>query len=346
MSGTWQGFTEEDIKSMNGKEAQLNGKPPLRKSAKQKIIDGKKESLFKSSAETNTSSTVEDIPKEARLSSPKVKPVGNEKNDASTPTVNHCEDHAKINEDTISGKLQTTEETPNINTVCLKIKNNVEYEVLGNEMKSTSGSLSDFHFRQKLMEEQNRKRKELLSKALADRKKKTRAEAQRLQTIQEELQKLDNLLSNDVSILRNQIEAACLDFAEAQKRYDKAEKEFLEAKIILFSKMEKKELLTGHLCTIIEQNELRKAKKLSELMEKLEMASVIPDAEKFKEIMEQSYMSSESMPVGTIKDPKLRNKLQESQATESTNGKFEKMQECEKGQDEPAVATENPLPSD
>jgi len=44
----------------------------------------------------------------------------------------------------------------------------------------------------------------------------------------------------------------------------------LDAKQILFAKLERKELLTKHLCTIIEQNEMRKAQKLSELMAKLE----------------------------------------------------------------------------
>ena len=44
--------------------------------------------------------------------------------------------------------------------------------------------------------------------------------------------------------------------------------------------MEKKELLTEHLCRIIEVNEQRKAKKLSELMAKLEMVDqYLPDEE-------------------------------------------------------------------
>lgn len=107
------------------------------------------------------------------------------------------------------------------------------------------------------------------------RKRQTSEEAKRLQNIQEELHKLDLLLSNDVGILRNQIEDASLEFVEAQKRYNKAEKEFLEAKHTLFTKLEKKELLTRHLCTIIEQSEMRKAQKLSELMEKLKINETV-----------------------------------------------------------------------
>ena len=38
-----------------------------------------------------------------------------------------------------------------------------------------------------------------------------------------------------------------------RKRYDRAEREFVESKLHLFGTMERKELLTDHLCTIIEQ---------------------------------------------------------------------------------------------
>lgn len=66
-----------------------------------------------------------------------------------------------------------------------------------------------------------------------------------------------------------------------RKRYDRAEKEFLDAKLLLYKKLERKELLTHHLCTIIEQNEMRKAKKLSELMEKLEMPDTVSSMVRF-----------------------------------------------------------------
>jgi RAB6-interacting golgin len=49
-----------------------------------------------------------------------------------------------------------------------------------------------------------------------DRKKQTTAEARKLQQIQDELQKLDVLLSNDVAVLRDQIEVASHEFMEAQ----------------------------------------------------------------------------------------------------------------------------------
>lgn len=129
--------------------------------------------------------------------------------------------------------------------------------------------------RQKEMEEQNKRRKELLIKAIADRSRRTQSEAQKLKHIQAELARLDSLLSSDVAILRDQIEGASQDFNEAQKRYERAEREFIEAKLQLFSRLERKELLTEHLCRIIEANERRKAIKLSELMAQLEMVDCV-----------------------------------------------------------------------
>lgn len=56
-----------------------------------------------------------------------------------------------------------------------------------------------------------------------------------------------------------------------RRRYDRAEKEFVESKLDLQKKSELKEHLTEHLYTIIHQNEVRKAAKLSELMKELDM---------------------------------------------------------------------------
>ena len=50
---------------------------------------------------------------------------------------------------------------------------------------------------------------------------------------------------------------------------EKAEKEFITAKESLFLKSERKDQLTAHLANIIQLNEERKAKKLTELMEEL-----------------------------------------------------------------------------
>uniref|UniRef100_A0A8C8R6A7 RAB6-interacting golgin n=1 Tax=Pelusios castaneus TaxID=367368 RepID=A0A8C8R6A7_9SAUR len=124
---------------------------------------------------------------------------------------------------------------------------------------------------QRLMEEKNKRKKALLAKAIAERSKRTQAETVKLKRIQKELQALDDMVSADIGILRNRIDQASMDYSYARKRYDKAESEYVAAKLDLQRKTEIKERLTEHLCTIIQQNELRKAKKLEELMKQLEV---------------------------------------------------------------------------
>jgi len=136
---------------------------------------------------------------------------------------------------------------------------------------ASSSKLEMFQEKQKLIEEQNRKRKELLSKAIHARQQQTDQESRKLTIVQAELAKIDTLLNTDVQFLRESIEQASFDFMKAQKRYDDAEKEFISAKLHLFGVSEKKELLTDHLCSIIEQNEARKGRRLTELMEELEL---------------------------------------------------------------------------
>ncbi|XP_048213074.1 RAB6-interacting golgin isoform X2 [Perognathus longimembris pacificus] len=121
------------------------------------------------------------------------------------------------------------------------------------------------------MEEKNKRKKALLAKAIAERSKRTQAETLKLKRIQKELQALDDMVSADIGILRNRIDQASLDYSYARKRFDRAEAEYVTAKLDLQRKTEIKEQLTEHLCTIIQQNELRKAKKLEELMQQLDV---------------------------------------------------------------------------
>ncbi|XP_005049848.1 PREDICTED: RAB6-interacting golgin [Ficedula albicollis] len=124
---------------------------------------------------------------------------------------------------------------------------------------------------QRLIEEKNKRKKALLARAIAERSKRTQAETVKLKRIQKELQALDDMVSADIGILRNRIDQASLDYSYARKRYDKAESEYVAAKLELQHKTEIKEHLTEHLCTIIQQNELRKARKLEELMQQLDV---------------------------------------------------------------------------
>ncbi|XP_030809766.1 RAB6-interacting golgin isoform X2 [Camarhynchus parvulus] len=124
---------------------------------------------------------------------------------------------------------------------------------------------------QRLIEEKNKRKKALLARAIAERSKRTQAETVKLKRIQKELQALDEMVSADIGILRNRIDQASLEYSYARKRYDKAESENVAAKLELQHKTELKEHLTEHLCTIIQQNELRKARKLQELMQQLDV---------------------------------------------------------------------------
>lgn len=135
--------------------------------------------------------------------------------------------------------------------------------------KEDKNKIQDLEFQRKLMEEQNRMKRSLLQEVISKHAQKTQAETQKLEEIRQALDILDSELSNDVSILRKQIEGATLHFNNVERQYCAIEKTFLKAKQDLYMAHEKKEMLTEHLYTIIAHNEDRKAKRLSELMEKV-----------------------------------------------------------------------------
>ncbi|MCJ8743522.1 hypothetical protein PDJAM_G00094920 [Pangasius djambal] len=131
--------------------------------------------------------------------------------------------------------------------------------------------LQHLQWEQRMMEEKNKRTKALLAKTIAEKSKQTQAEAVKLKKVQKELQALDDSVSSDIGILRSLIEQASLEYSTAWKRLEKAEAEYVAAKLDLHKKTEAKEQLTEHLCAIIQQNELRKARKLEELMLQLEL---------------------------------------------------------------------------
>ncbi|RXN06321.1 RAB6-interacting golgin-like protein [Labeo rohita] len=156
--------------------------------------------------------------------------------------------------------------------------------------------LQQLQWEQRMMEEKNKKRKALLAKTIAEKSKQTQAEAVKLKKIQRELQLLDDSVSSDIGILRKLIEQSSMDYSQAWKRFEKAEAEYVAAKMDLHRKTEVKEQLTEHLCAIIQQNELRKAQKLEELMLQLELnAEDIPIPE--ETVLEDKERESSSQPV-------------------------------------------------
>lgn len=163
-----------------------------------------------------------------------------------------------------AGPVKVAEENPE---TCIVLP-----EIIDEEEKIQAielSALEKMQEKQKQMEEENKRKKAALQETIKKRYQRTQAEAQMLSLVQKELSHLDSLLSADVAILRDKIEESSRDYLHAQKRYEKAEQEFIAAKLDLHNKTERKDLLTEHLYTIIRENELRKAKKLEELMAKL-----------------------------------------------------------------------------
>ncbi|KAH9498773.1 hypothetical protein Btru_005091 [Bulinus truncatus] len=188
-----------------------------------------------------------------------------------------------------------------------------------NETEALNVELSNvqkFQQQQKVIEEANKHKRALLAQAIENRRKKAKAEAEKLMRVQQELNHLDTLLTSDVSIIRDRIEVASLDYNEAQKRYEKAEKEFIAAKMDLFAKGEVKEQLTEHLYTIIHQNEIRKAKKLVELMEKLAMEVT---AEEWELTIPAIPQLTNFTAVATLHGPSPHNKNEKIEAAGKLN---------------------------
>ncbi|XP_007569429.1 RAB6-interacting golgin [Poecilia latipinna] len=139
--------------------------------------------------------------------------------------------------------------------------------------------LEQLQHEQKVIEERNKLTKALLAKTIAEKSKQTQAEAVKLRRIQKELQALDDMVSNDIGILRGRIEQASWDYSAARKRYEKAEAEYVAAKLDLHRKTDAKEQLTEHLYAIIQQNELRKACKLQQLMQELQLQREVEEGQ-------------------------------------------------------------------
>jgi len=162
---------------------------------------------------------------------------------------------------------------PKQQPVCTNIeeKKEVDIRVLTDTeaAEKQMSSLAKLQIQQKVIEEQNKKKQSMIKEALAERMRQTQHESKKLMQINKELTKLDQLLQVDVKILRDKIDDACVEFSQAQKRFQDAEKEYVNAKLDYYKKKEHKDELQEHLYTIIQENEIRKAKKLEELMAKL-----------------------------------------------------------------------------
>ncbi|KAK1164013.1 RAB6-interacting golgin-like [Acipenser oxyrinchus oxyrinchus] len=262
----WAGFSEEELRRMQQKEqaapnVPVRGRrPPPTNRSRQQL---QQERVMQQAAQLNGAPS---ISPEQQLSRPKSQPSIQT---APAPALTQEKEaihtaKSQQNEPRVQGypKPQGTEAEK-----CPVIE---EPEKQQGELREKTG-LQHLQQEQRFMEEKNKRKKALLSKAIAERSKRTQAEAVKLKRIQKELQTLDDMVSNDIGILRSCIEQASWEYSQARKRFEKAEVEYVSAKLDLHKKMDVKEQLTEHLYTIIQQNELRKAYKLEELMMLLEM---------------------------------------------------------------------------
>ena len=84
------------------------------------------------------------------------------------------------------------------------------------DIETNALSIEEVRIRQKQLEDENKAKRQLLTKAIADRRQRTSEETKRLHQIQSELQKMDLVVANDIRLLRKNIEEATIDFNDAQ----------------------------------------------------------------------------------------------------------------------------------
>ncbi|XP_066482052.1 RAB6-interacting golgin [Tiliqua scincoides] len=265
MAGGWAGFSEQELLRLQGRRAE----PPPDQPRQLPSVNKRRQHLLckKTVGQIYKQTREEDgaplAPPEQCLSVPKLPPTLPQASQPPSQSLSTGEQQNARSLQDEPGLAKpcnvdpATESNHKLVKKKMELQEKSRWEVLQQE--------------QKLMEEKNKRKKALLAKAIAERSKKTQAETVKLKRIQNQLQALDDMVSADIGILRNRIDQASLDYSYARKRYDKAEAEYVAAKLDLQKKTEIKEQLTEHLCTIIQQNELRKAKKLEELMQQLEV---------------------------------------------------------------------------
>ncbi|NXS62912.1 GORAB protein, partial [Brachypteracias leptosomus] len=274
MAESWAGFSQEELRRLRGQRPDLY--EPLEQQHRPHTVNKSWKQLQREKAlqqqcqKLGLQGGAASVPPEQLLSVPKPKPCHPQQpvpppHPASAGDQRQSDNRDKEKEVT---PVDPGSVSDNGQTHPAKSNSKVEKKKVELQEKSRWEILQQ---EQRLIEEKNKRKKALLAKAIAERSKRTQAETVKLKRIQKELQALDDMVSADIGILRNRIDQASLDYSYARKRYDKAESEYVAAKLDLQHKTEIKEHLTEHLCTIIQQNELRKARKLEELMQQLEV---------------------------------------------------------------------------
>ncbi|KAJ8277969.1 hypothetical protein GJAV_G00082250 [Gymnothorax javanicus] len=258
----WSGFSDEELRRMQQKErgsAATRGPKPAATNRSRQQLRGER-ALHQNTQQREVSAQ---LPPEQQLAKPAMQTpeqtafkITPEESESEKSAINKLMKPVVVNHQSVP----TTETT----------KMGKELEKQEVELREKT-RLERLQQEQRIMEEKNKRKKALLAKAIAEKSKQTQAETVKLQRVQKELRALDDMVSSDIGILRGRIEEASWDYSGARKRYEKAEAEFVSAKLDLHKKAEVKEQLTEHLYAIIQENELRKARNLEELMKQLEL---------------------------------------------------------------------------
>jgi hypothetical protein len=143
--------------------------------------------------------------------------------------------------------------------------------------------------------DENARRTKAVASTLSSKLASVQEEARKLRFIEVELRKLDQSLTTNINLLRQQIESVDRDVATAQRTFKKRETEYVAAKTTLVKAMERKKLLTGHLELIIVHNEKEKSCKLQELMTQLGMDGDVATA-----AMQETVAAAETSSFGVV----------------------------------------------
>ncbi|XP_037106491.1 RAB6-interacting golgin isoform X2 [Syngnathus acus] len=265
---SWAGFSESELRRLQQKDSVIASKHKLRAPGRSRQ-QVQRENLVQRAVQAQAQVQAEvqvcngvvslQLPPEQQLN--KLPPECEHMAAAGSPAAKSDAQQRLIEEKT-QANCQAAAEKPNP-----QVKELDKQEI---ELRDKT-RLEQLQREQKMIEDANKRKKALLAKTIAEKSKQTQAEAVKLKRIQKELQALDDMVSNDIAILRGKIEQASWDYTTARKRYEKAEAEYVMAKLDLHKKTDVKEQLTEHLFAIIQQNERRKALKLERLMQELKL---------------------------------------------------------------------------
>ncbi|XP_064188166.1 RAB6-interacting golgin isoform X2 [Anguilla rostrata] len=202
----WSGFSDEELRRMQQKEttssAARGRKPVTTNRSRQQL---QRERALHQAAQQRDGSA--QLPPEQLLSRPAMQapnqtaPKITPENESEKSTTSQSQEPVVVNHHSVP----TTEPA-------VMAKELEKQEV---ELRDKT-RLEQLQQEQRIMEEKNKRKKALLTKTIAEKSKQTQAEAVKLKKIQKELQALDDMVSNDIGILRGRIEQASWEYSAAR----------------------------------------------------------------------------------------------------------------------------------